>query len=298
MKQNSRHDRLRDARKRLDDRFARGLGISIGVHFMLIGVVFAVPGFFPDLQDSLWGSPNASGGIRVNISDLGGIPLPPPDVVNETAAANDSEGFFESEPPPPAPDPDTSAPEAEAEAIPETPVPVEAAPPLPPPDPPAPEPETEPPPAPTPTPPARTSPEEEPPDDRPDNAIPFGEGGQVDLPFGQPGPGDGTGMSVGDDGAFGDQYARYVESIQRRISQNWIQGRIDANVRSARRVYVAFNIERDGSISDVRIEETSGNNRVDASAQRAVVASNPLTPLPRDYRGTRVSVRFWFDLRR
>lgn len=292
MKQHSGHDRSRDARKRLDDRLARGVGISVGVHFMLMGVVFAVPGFFPGLEGSLWGSPDASGRIRMNISGMGGIPLPPPEVVNETAAANDSEGFFESEPPPPAPETDTSAPQAEPEAIPETPAPVEAAPPPPPPEPPAPA-------APVPdrTPPT-TPPEAEPPDDRPDNAIPFGEGGQVDLPFGQPGDGAGTGISLGRDGAFGDRFGTYVESITRRISQNWYQGRIDANVRSARRVYVAFNIERDGRISDIRVEESSGNTTVDASARRAVVASNPLTQLPRDYRGARVSVRFWFELRR
>lgn len=299
MKQHSGHDRALADAKRLDDRLRRGVVLSVGLHGLMLAGALVTPGLFPTLGDSLWGSPDAIGGIRIGLaSEVGGIPLPAPSVVSETAAGNDSEGFFEAEPPPPAPAEDASETLVEAEPIPADPAAVaEAAPPPAPPPPPAPAPEPEAPPTPNPPAPSRPVPDREPPPDRPDNAVPFGQGGQVALPFGQPGAGAGTGVAFGD-GAFGDRYGAYVESIRTRISNEWLQGRIDASVRSAPRVYVSFDIERDGSISNVRIEESSGNGQVDRSARRAVDASNPLSPLPRDYRGARVSVRFWFELRR
>lgn len=281
MRQHSGHDRSRENARRLDDRFRRGLAVSLGLHVLGLTAAAALPGMFPDMGGALWGDPDASGGIRVTIAgDFGGIPLPRPEVVNETAAGNESEGFFESEPLP-APAPVEAEPDAVA--IPETPATAETRP--------APEPE----PAAPPTP--RDEPDDDPPAERPDNAVPFGEGGQLALPFGNAGAGDGTGLSLGD-GAFGERYGRYVESIRRRISEAWIQGRIPANVRTAPRVWVTFDIERNGDITNIAIDRSSGNDALDRSARRAVFAARNLGPLPADYRGARVRVRFWFELRR
>lgn len=281
MKQHSGHDRSHADAKRLDDRFRRGVAVSLGLHLLGLTAAAALPGIFPDTNGALWGDPDATGGIRVTIAgDFGGIPLPRPEVVSETAAGNDSEGFFESVPPP-VPEPVDAEPETVA--IPETPATAEARP------------------APEPAPAARPTPPDEPDDDAPpetpDNAVPFGEGGQLALPFGNAGAGNGTGLSLGD-GAFGERYGRYVESIRRRISEEWIQGRISASVRTAPRVWVRFDIERDGDITNIEIDQSSGNDALDRSARRAVFAARNLGPLPADYRGTRVRVRFWFELRR
>ncbi|MCH8260626.1 MAG: hypothetical protein IIC46_10525, partial [Planctomycetes bacterium] len=121
MKQHSRQHGTREDAKLLDDRFNRGIAFSIGLHAALLIVTFAAPGLFPSLGNTLWGSPTGGRGISVGIvTEVGGIALPRPEVVNETAAGNDSEGFFEDEPPPPAPPEDTPDPVAEAELIPES----------------------------------------------------------------------------------------------------------------------------------------------------------------------------------
>jgi len=118
----------------LDDRFNRGVAVSLGLHFLMLVFVFAAPGLFPSMGENLWGSPDGgSSGISVSlVADVGGIALPQPEVVNETAAGNESEGFFEDEAPPPAPPVDAPDTVVEAEPIPETPTPVEATPPPPP----------------------------------------------------------------------------------------------------------------------------------------------------------------------
>ncbi len=253
--------------------------MSTGLHALLAIVMFVLPGVFPAYGIAGWGSEDGGGeGVSVEIvSNISGIPLPAPAVVNETAAANESAGFFESEP---APAPEetvaTEVPAPEAEPVPETLAPVETTPP-----------------------PARPAPPDEPdPPSTPDNAVPFGEGGLPAINYGEFAAGDGTGAIAVGDGAFGERYGRYVESITRRVSENWLQSMIAGNVRQAPRIYVSFDILRDGTIINEQIEESSGIPSLDRSAMRAIFASNPLAPLPGDFRGRSVNVRFWFEYRR
>jgi protein TonB len=258
--------------------------MSIGLHVLLGVTVVTLPAVFPAYGISGWGSEEGGGaGVRVEIvSNVSGIPLPAPMVVNEDAAANESAGFYESEPLVPPEESTPLDPSAE-------PVPVEA----------EPVPETiareeAPPPPPTPPPPP-AAPERA---AAPDNAVPFGQGGRPAISYGQFARGDGTGAIGVGEGAFGERYGRYVESITRRISENWLQSLISADVRAAPRIYVSFDILRDGSIVNERIEESSGIPSLDRSAMRAIFASNPLAPLPSDFRGRSVSVRFWFEYNR
>jgi TonB family protein len=51
-------------------------------------------------------------------------------------------------------------------------------------------------------------------------------------------------------------------------------------------------------VSNVEITQSSGVPEVDRSALRAVLASNPLAPLPPAYSENKVSVEFFFDFRR
>ena len=51
-------------------------------------------------------------------------------------------------------------------------------------------------------------------------------------------------------------------------------------------------------MTNVDVTQSSGIPEVDRSALRAVLASNPLGPLPSDYSGSKVSVEFYFDFRR
>jgi protein TonB len=267
--------------KKSPEKFGGGLLMALGLHALLAVTLFILPGVFPAYGITGWGSEEGGGeGVSVEIvSNISGIPLPAPAVVNETAAANESAGFFESETAPaPEETPATEVPVPEAEPVPETLAPVETTPP-----------------PPSPTPAAREVPDAP---VIPDNAVPFGEGGLPAISYGQFAAGDGTGaISVGD-GAFGELYGSYVESITRRVSENWLQSMITGNVRQAPRIYVSFDILRAGTIINEKIEKSSGIPSLDRSAMRAIFASNPLAPLPGGFRGRSVNVRFWFEYKR
>jgi TonB family protein len=132
----------------------------------------------------------------------------------------------------------------------------------------------------------------------PENAIPFGLGGKPTVSYTQfANAGGEGGLSFGE-GGFGNRYGWYVAAVRNRISANWLVGTISPNIVTAPRVYVDFYIQRDGTVDDVKIKQSSGIPEIDRSALRAVLASNPLGPLPPDYSGDRVFVEFYFDFHR
>ena len=264
--------------RRNGERFDRWVMTSLLLHSVMFLLVVFSPSLFPVRGDSNWGSATGGvGGIQVKIvGSVSGVPLPSPAVVRENVAANESKGFYTSEKPEPEPVPD------EAEPIPETRAPVKVTPPPKPPRPsrrPAKPPEPEPP-------------------DVPSNAVPFGQGGKPALTYGQFSTGAGAGGIGFGDGTFGNRYGWYVDAITRRISQNWLQSLVDSRLRSAPRVYLGFDIARDGNIRNIELKQPSGIPSLDRSAERAIRASNPLPPLPADYRGQTVSVSFYFEYSR
>jgi periplasmic protein TonB len=259
------------------EKFDRWLVMSAVFHAAVFALVVFSPVLFPTQGDASWGTNNAGdGGINVKIvGTVSGLSLPSPEVVTEGAAANESKGLYKSEEAPPPPPPE------DAEPIPETKAPVKV---------------TPPPKPPRPAPPSKASTPAEP--EVPTNAVPFGQGGKPSLAYGQFSTGAGpAGIGFGD-GTFGNRYGWYVDAITRRISQNWLQSLVDNRIRSAPRVYLSFDIERNGTISNMEIKQPSGIPSLDRSAQRAILASNPLPPLPPDYRGGAINVSFYFEYAR
>jgi len=137
---------------------------------------------------------------------------------------------------------------------------------------------------------------EEPP---PDNAIPYGQSGAPAMNYTQVVTAGGAGgLSLGPDNAFGTRYGYYVAAMRNRISSNWLMSTVSPNILAAPRTYLTFQIQRDGTITNPEITQSSGIPEVDRSALRAILASNPLPPLPADYSGGSVNVQFYFDFHR
>lgn len=122
-------------------------------------------------------------------------------------------------------------------------------------------------------------------------------GAPVDLPSGEsgggagpPGPASnlGTSLSAFDSADF--NYSYYIAQMLASIGANWFKP-TDQAVNPV----VFFRIARDGSISDVRVEKSSGLPFVDRAAQRAVLASSPLPPLPVDFHESSLGVHLKFE---
>ena len=139
----------------------------------------------------------------------------------------------------------------------------------------------------------------------PPNAIP-GEGARASSTlFGRFPTGQGAG-GIGFGGDFGARYGWYVRAVRECISRHWDRSRLDPGIRSAPKVFLDFDILRDGAISGERISTSSGNPAVDREALRSVQACSGRTDvgadahlpaLPGDYSGSRVKVEVWFEFR-
>jgi protein TonB len=131
------------------------------------------------------------------------------------------------------------------------------------------------------------------------NVVPYGEGGPVSGPYTMFKSDTGSGgMQFGTAGSFGSRYSWYVDAVRRKISENWLKYEVDPSIQSAKRVYVTFDIGRNGQPGNVQLSQTSGVPSLDQSAIRALQRIDTFGPLPNDYAGSKVSVEFWFDFKK
>ena len=82
----------------------------------------------------------------------------------------------------------------------------------------------------------------------------------------------------------------YIADMRERIIKNWNQ-----NQRATGVVTMKFTIQRNGLITDVEVEKTSGNAVLDLSAQRALVNARMFAPLPSGYSGQHLTVHLMFE---
>lgn len=103
------------------------------------------------------------------------------------------------------------------------------------------------------------------------------------------------GGNVGVAGATFDQpdfnYSYYVERMIVSIGMNWFKPAESVPISPM----IRFRIERDGTLSDPQVERSSGLPFVDRAALRAVMASSPLPPLPREFAGRYLGVHLIFE---
>jgi len=92
--------------------------------------------------------------------------------------------------------------------------------------------------------------------------------------------GGGTGISIGPgSGGFGDSW--YARTVENKISGNWIRPPEGVRVEMVYSFYILAN----GTITGIKQEKSSGRPEIDLAAERAIRASNPLTPPPPEFRG-------------
>jgi protein TonB len=200
------------------------------------------------------------------------VPLPAAPVETPNVLADESKGLSETQPA-------EREPEPEAIEIPDKPVPK--------PKTKAPEKAPVPKPKPLPKPVEQAS-----------NVVPYGRGGPTSM-YSLVKTDVGTGgISLGENGSFGSRYGWYVDTVRRKVSENWLKYEIDPTIANASRVFVTFDIARNGVPSNIQVSQSSGVPSLDLSAKRALQRIDTFGPLPADYAGSKVSVEFWFDYKK
>jgi protein TonB len=243
---------------------------SIFFHILLIAAVVGAAYF--DRQGAGWGGVGGQlGGVKVNLISNAGVPMPRKEMVTESKTVDPTDSLHKEDPKPQPPEPKTDAtkiPKFDKEK---------------------------------PLPPSRKTRTLENKTPTQENDIP-GQGGNPNIPTGYsptPGPAATGDKVIGQGGGdFGGRYPWYVDAVRNRIRQSWDQTTIEPAVRAAHQAHTIMNfrINANGSISNIRVSQSSGNSSMDYSAMRALQSIDAFRPLPNDYMGSYVDVTFDFDL--
>ena len=251
------------------ERWGRALAWSAGVHVGITAALLLYATYVTRGSGEAWGS--GGGGDAIGATLVSTVPIAAPPAPTQNVLANESKGITQSQPKIEEKEPDAieiagknkkikpkKKQITESKSNPQ----------------PAPEPE--------------------------DNQVAFGEGGPVSGPYGTfsaAGAKGGFGITGGG-GDFGTKYAWYVRVIQQKVSENWMKYEVDPRISTAQRVYITFDVARDGHPANVHVEQSSGVPSLDISATRALQRIDTFGPLPPDYPGSKISVEYWFDYKR
>jgi periplasmic protein TonB len=251
------------------DRWGRNLASSVLLHVGVTGAIVLYTALAPGGQRGTWGA--GGGGEAIGVNLVSTVPLPANPVETANVLANESKGLSQSLPQPRVEEPlAIPIPDKNAKTKPKP----------------------------------KTSASERKPQPQPTeeatNVVPFGEGGPVSGPYGSFSAGGAKGGFgfTGGGGDFGSRFAWYVRVVQQKVSENWLKYEVDPRITDAQRVYVTFEIHRDGRPTNIAIEQSSGVPSLDQSATRALQRIDTFGPLPSDYAGDKVSVEFWFDYKK
>jgi protein TonB len=103
---------------------------------------------------------------------------------------------------------------------------------------------------------------------------------------------NGTASVSVEDRNFGERFAWYGRLINTKVAQNWYTQEADPRASIGKSVTVLFDINRDGTPSNARIETRSGSPSLDLSAMRAVQRVDGFGPLPQ---GDHITVEYTFN---
>ncbi len=247
------------------DGAASMVGLSVAAHVALAAAVFLLP--------AAWMGIRMAPEEPVMMVSLGGAPGP------DTGGRRPESAQSQQAVAPPAPRPEPVRPPTVA--TPEMIVPTKA------------------PPRKTPAPPVKQAPREATARATPSTGTEIQKGdanantaSRNQTPFG--------GVSTGGAGGVGPRVdvanfccPQYLVTMQDRIMRNW-----ESRQQALGTTGVVFVVQRDGTLTDVAVEKSSGNAQLDFLATRALSLTRQLPPLPGEYPNASLRVHLTFEYQR
>lgn len=237
---------------------------SFVLHALLcvaIVLYYVLGGYF---HSNLWGGTAAGGAIRVNITSA--LPLPSNQPINDNVLATEK----------PSPAPEIAQPKEQAKNLDLTAIPI-----------PGKKEKIKPQPAPK-SPPKQQKVVQ-------DNRARYGEQAGGSMPRAMNGQASQAGPVSVTEGDFGSRFGYYVEGIQRKMRANTNMQGVDPRTPKGTRAYILFTIRRDGSVSDIRMDRSSGSATLDRECLRGAQRVDTFGPLPGGYSGNSVLTSYYCE---
>jgi TonB family protein len=123
-----------------------------------------------------------------------------------------------------------------------------------------------------------------------------GDGGDYGLGQGRQAAGAVGPLDVLSD-TMGVDFGPYLNRVLHDVRENWyriIPESAQAPMRKKGKVSIEFAILKDGKVAGLTLISTSGDVSLDRAAYGGITASNPFPPLPAEFRGQYLALRFHF----
>jgi protein TonB len=231
---------------------------AVSLHLALGALLLSYAWMLGLFHHNLWGSPGAGGAMEVSLTSA--LPLPA-DELNQNVLATETPSQAPAQPSP-----------KEQKHVDETAIPISGKP---------------------------TKPKQQNAaktqlhQPTPQNTAQYGEQAGSNTPH-QMQPGTIGQTSVGDLG-FVSIFPWYVDQINRKMRETANKSEVDPRTPKGARVYVVFTIHRDGSVSDLKLDQRSGSPTLDTSCQRAVQRVDTFGNLPAAYRQNTLNVGYYCE---
>jgi TonB family protein len=93
---------------------------------------------------------------------------------------------------------------------------------------------------------------------------------------------------------MGVDFGPYLSQLLQIVRQRWYQLIPESASMKQGTVLLEFAILKDGSVSGLKVVQSSGDVMLDRPAYGAITASNPFAPLPTEFKGPYLGLRFSF----
>jgi TonB family protein len=92
----------------------------------------------------------------------------------------------------------------------------------------------------------------------------------------------------------GVDFGPYLQRILQDVRENWYHLIPESAEMKKGKLAIEFAITKDGKVADMRLIASSGDAALDRPAWGSITASNPFPPLPSDFTGPYLALRFRF----
>jgi protein TonB len=234
-----------------DDPFGGGMGLSIALHLLIAGGIAAAIYFGATHFDSFGSHESSVGAVQASMVDAIPLPTKAPSVKDNVLTPDN----VNIAPPPPPKEATQTPPKATDIEVKAQPRPIKLA---------ADE-KPAPPKHPQPTPPTT-------------KATTGEAASQIPQAIAQ--AKNGTATLTVEDRNFGVRYSYYQDIMQRAIGQAWYTQEADPRTSVGKSVVLIFDVNPDGTPSNVHVKTSSGSPTLDTSAVHALERVNGFGPTP------------------
>ena len=127
------------------------------------------------------------------------------------------------------------------------------------------------------------------------NTAQYGEQSGTSIPRAtQPSVGSIGQTAVGDSD-FVSMFGYYVRGINSKMSSSWYKQEVDPRTPAGARVYLFFTVQRNGTVSQIRLDRSSGSPTLDQSCMRAAQRVDTFGPLPTAYTKSSLMVSYYCE---